>query len=150
MNRLIAIVALSAVSTLARADAQSSTTQSTIVFSGTLFDACTGEHVTLDGDLHLVTHDTVDANGGHHAKVGVNTQGLSGTGTSGASYHLISVGEVNVETTSGASETTEVSHFKLVGSGPSDNQYFDFLLHFTVDANGDLTADTASIASGCR
>ena len=108
-----------------------------VPFSSTL-PTCDGDVVTLSGVGHFHNTATVTPDGGLHITNHVN---LSGTGTalSGASYLFDSSGHLIVNLSSVSGEETEVVHFTLIGLGGAQNLLAEALVHFTVNAQGEIS-----------
>lgn len=109
-----------------------------------------GEWVDLNGPLHILFRTTIDDNGGFHSMVHFQPQGISGTGlTTGDSYQA--TGET-LETFNGkvGFEDTYVNNFKIIGQGPGNNFLVHNTIHFTVNANGEVTADVDNSSVECR
>ena len=98
--------------------------------SFTLESPCTGEEVSAEGVGHSV--------GGDHFRYE-----LSGVGTSGATYQIFSVENEGSHYTRRTSVTTAAATFRLVREGGSGDDDFiaHGIVHETVNANGELTAD---------
>lgn len=112
---------------------------------------CTGEDVTVSGYFQVVFHITEDANGGIHVAVEGNASQVSGVGTSGTKYRATGGfwEEFNVPA-GGAIDYTLVDVINLISQGSGDNFAFHVTLHFTVDANGNPTAEVVNISAECR
>jgi hypothetical protein len=116
-----------------------------------LFDACTGEGVHVSGTIHLVTLLTEDANGGTHAQMHFNVQGVSGVGVvSGTKYRGIH-NETHASNSGrpAPSEFTTRIDIKLISEGSSSNLTIrDALVHVTVNADGSVTASIDNLVVG--
>ena len=101
-----------------------------------------GEPILLSGTLHLVTHVTLDADGGIHLVSEANPQGVTGLGlASGTIYQGTGVGLSSFN--SGGPlplELTAVNSFKIIGRGPTDNLLVQGTFHVTVNAHGEVTS----------
>jgi hypothetical protein len=109
-----------------------------------------GETVTLTGNLHFQSHTTVDAQGGLHANVHTQPQGVSGTGdVTGAKYQGTGVTQDRINVTAGETFTF-VNNFRIIGQGPGNNFLVHQNVHITINANGDLTADVDNLRAECK
>ena len=151
MKRLVLLVAVVATTLalaagMALAQATTDTFTETVPVNSLAFNTCTepAEIVLLTGDIHLLIHQTLDANGGIHVQTQSQPQGggLLGTGqTSGTQYKAVGVSQENVYLPPGeGSETTIVSRFQLVSEGSSVNTLLEVTIHLTFNANGEPTA----------
>jgi len=109
-----------------------------------------GEDVFLSGPLHVLIRITIDNLGGFHATFHFQPQGISGTGlTTGDKYQA--TGET-LETFNGkvGFEDTFVNNFKIIGQGPGNNFLVHENFHFTVNANGQVTAFVDNFSFECK
>jgi hypothetical protein len=140
-----------AIGSSANARASTFTTNEILPFG---FEAteCGNETVVVSGNVHIVSHGTVNGAGHVQAVFHVNPQNIRGFGvTTGAEYlapgMLQTVSNVN-----GAAPVTEtyVNNFELIGLGQAP----DFTLHqtirLTINANGDVTAAFDHLITSCR
>ena len=107
-----------------------------------------GTAYTLAGGLHVTFHARRDAAGGFHVRAHANPQGLSATGANGTTYRVNGAANftANVGAPKGAaSEATGVLNLGLIGQGQAPNYRLHVNVHFTVNANGDVTATVANI-----
>lgn len=98
------------------------------------------EPVALQGSLHFTIGVTEDQRGGSHARLHVNYQGVTGTGTvSGVTYEVPTTANLNVNMGSANTLTFTVNvRFISHGSAPNFNLHENF--HVTINANGEITA----------
>ena len=99
-----------------------------------------GENVHLVGTLHTVLKITSNNEGftvfEHH-----NPQGVSGYGVdTGDSYQGTGVTR-NITHSDDVLNDTFVNNFRIIGQGNGNNYLVHTTSHFTINANGDLTAD---------
>jgi len=109
-----------------------------------------GEDVYLSGTLHVLFRTTFDNVGGFHTTFHFQPQGISGTGlTTGDKYQA--TGETQ-GTDNGkiGFESTFVNNFKIIGQGPGNNFLVHENFHFTVNANGEVTAFVDNFSIECR
>ncbi len=141
----------------AYAEASTNTQSFTIPVDFTYTTAKSGcsEDIHLSGTLHVVTHTTINSNGGSIVKEQYNPQGITGTGlTTGIKFQGTGVTNT-VSTFNGANaKTTDtfVVNFNLIGHGSVSNS--DSIHHLntqvTVNANGKVTAVVFNEISTCR
>jgi hypothetical protein len=161
MRTIVLSVVLMATGSLALA-AQAGAAASTVTTQVTseippgelIFTSCAnggaGEAIAVSGTLHEVFHTTVDNVGGFHLREQSNPQGVSGVGqVTGAKYQVTggSPVEENLKT---SVEVTSVTNFRIIGQGPDNNFVFHGIDHFTVNANGTVTASHLSFKSECK
>ena len=120
----------------------------TVPFNASIF-AC-GQFIQLSGTIHSVDHFTIDEAGGVHVMSENNPQGVSGTAfPSGATYHGVGVTRENFNARVG-SEYTFVNRFLLIGEGRAPNYYVSMTQHYTINANGELTAYVDNFSVECK
>jgi hypothetical protein len=109
-----------------------------------------GESIVLYGVMHEVYHTTLDGNGGFHAKMHTQPQRLSGTGlTSGDKYQGTGVTQDSFNGKVGETYTF-VNNYRMIGQGPGNNLLIHVTSHYTVNANGDVTAEVDNIRIDCK
>ena len=117
----------------------------------TIADDCTGEEVRVSGDVHTqyTAHETAD---GFHAEAGSNYQGVSGVGvTSGRKYQLVgSDKSVTDFRKPFPSRSTVVQTVRIISQGSAPNSHYKVHWHYTIDANGRLTAEVFKTEVECR
>ncbi len=149
---LSALFAVCAAATNARAQATTTTTNETIPFTSTLTNACNGDLVTFQGDLHFTNTVTTDASGGIHLETNANYQNVSGTGApSGTTYRVATVSNKTLnDSDSSQTETTVIQTVKLVAQGAPLDYFTQFVFHVTVNANGQTTSEVVEARIMCR
>ena len=149
-----AIVIFSAAVALAQA-----TTTTEVLLQGTGFgftNPCTGEYVEVnDPASRVVIHTTIDAQGGTHAQV-IYPVNATGVGESGIKYRLTAVGKdryhnVEIGGTVGTPPYSFTFERNLLvnAEGSADNFQERQLVHVTVNANGEATAEYIELESRC-
>jgi hypothetical protein len=117
----------------------------------TVADDCTGEEVQVQGDVHTqyTAHETQD---GFHAEAGSNYQGVSGVGVkSGRKYQLVgSDRSVTDFRRPFPSRSDVVQTVRLISQGSAPNSHYRVHWHYTIDANGRLTAEVFKTEVECR
>lgn len=109
-----------------------------------------GEVVVLSGTLHVLFHTTIDDSGGIHGMYHYQPQGISGTGlTTGDSYQATGETLGTIYSRVGG-EVTDVNNFKIIGQGPGNNFLVHENFHFTVNANGEVTAFVDNFSVECK
>jgi hypothetical protein len=134
---------------LTAANANAAAGQTNFPINGAILNPCNGETFTYTGSFHGVFNATVDDAGVVvHLVINDNIH-VSGTGDQGSSYEggetdqLIFNGRVGVEQTS-------VTSFTMISKGSAPNFYMHILFHFTVNADGTLTANINSVTASCQ
>jgi hypothetical protein len=115
---------------------------------------CTGEEVIFSGNLHVYTRLTITPDGAFHGGIyHVNTQDAAGVGLStGDEYRLISPFNLSQNSPAPLSTTraqTSTAPLTVVSTGASPNWLLHTTFHFTMNANGTVTADIAHIREEC-
>lgn len=118
--------------------AQGAVTVGTFPVSFTVENPCTGEAVTAEGVGHAV--------GGDHFRYT-----LSGVGTSGATYQIFSVDNEGSAPSPRTSVHTAAATFRMVreGGGGDDDFVAHGVVHLTMNATGELTADFGVVRTRC-
>jgi hypothetical protein len=153
MPLLLAVVAVLVVVLAPPAQAQA--TSERIPISGTFPNPCTGEEFTFEGTLHLVGNDFLDSSGGAHFKGHSNLQ-AQGVSPSGAKYVITAVGNeelrfnIDAESAFTSTQTFPVHIIRQGEDGTEEDYHAQFVVHFTQNANGELTADVANIEFDCK
>jgi hypothetical protein len=151
---LVLALALSAGMVPARAEA---TTYKTNIFEQTdilVYVPCAlggmGEYVYLSGPLHILMVTTYNAGGGYMSKTHFQPQGISGVGqTSGVRYQATG-GTQDTFTGRIGTTYTYINNFKIVGQGPGNNYMVHETFHYTVNANGSVTAYLDNFSVECK
>jgi hypothetical protein len=138
----------------ARAQATTVTTNEQVPITLFAFVPCAndgaGELVELTGTLHLLSHVTIDAQGGLHVKQHAQPQGVSGIGlTTGDRYQGTGVTQSQFNATA-AVEETFINNFRIIGQGPDNNFLVHSTFHVTVNANGEVTTVVDNFSIECR
>jgi hypothetical protein len=130
------------------------TEKSTIPLSFTTDASCTGESITFEGTMHLVRHDTENANGSHLQ--GHVNEHLDGIGLlSGAKYVGTISGGVNVNISTPPSESSNATlvsnlHIVRVGESAAADDYSEHIIvRLTINANGEERAFADDFRGGC-
>ena len=109
-----------------------------------------GEYIALSGYLHVLDHYTIDGNGGFHGKYHVQPQNAIGVGlTTGDEY--VGTGVTQDQYTGKVGyEYTYVNNFRMIGKGKAVTYLVHQTYHYTVNANGDLTAYVDNYRVECK
>ena len=113
---------------------------------------CTGEPVewTLRQEAHL--HETIDPNGGFHGSFEFHDMGSYGVGlVTGAMYRLAQTQNETFQVGADGLPMTDTAIFlrRFISQGSINNFRVRALFHFTIDANGNLTASFDSTERIC-
>ena len=109
-----------------------------------------GELVVFTGNLHILFTTTFDAKGGVHFSTHFQPQGLRGIGVvTGDSYQATGVTQDHFNGKIGQTFTA-VNNFRIIGTGPGNNYLVHSVDHYTVNANGTVTAVHDSLSSECK
>lgn len=127
-------------------------TATTIQFDAPLPDtlpSCTDAPLVASGTVHMVVHET-DNTGSHFDVVANYQNGSAIDTTTGVVYRASSVSIESFQETSGASMSQSLGTLHLVGQGQIPDFDIVFITHFTVNADGTLTAFLDNFRSVCR
>jgi len=126
-------------------------------FDSTVFVPCAnggaGETVDVSGSLNFVFHSFFDSAGGQHLQLKSNLQGVSGIGLTTGTKYQMSDSETfvfNVAADDAPNETTTVSNMRVTGQGPGNNFLLHETAHFTINANGTVTAQHDNFSVDCK
>jgi hypothetical protein len=132
-----------------RAQATAVTTTESVPLELTVFIPCVPENVTLTGNLQIVNHTTVNADGTFHLVSHLNPQGLSGVGdVTGDKYQGAGVTQNEVNTNAGQ-QVTFLNIMRFVGQGPGNDFSLQQQVHVTVNANGQTTTVVDNFRADC-
>jgi len=119
-------------------------------FSTVVFNPCNGENVDIDGTIQLRFDTRSDANGGSHTVGRIFERG-KGTGeVTGANYVFNTDSTINVNAEAIQQGVSQIVYIRLIGQGPAPNFLGKQVLHFTVNANGDLVGVVDDFSGECR
>jgi hypothetical protein len=129
-------------------------TQTQIPLDTTIFLPCaagSGELVAVTGDVHAVFSVTHDGDGGVHIHTQFNNAGVRGIGLlTGDKYQVTGGNRFESNSTGGMSESTFTNSLIMTGPGSNNNLYIHEVVHVTINANGEITADVEMIEGVCR
>lgn len=152
---LLAVLGLTATGGFPKATVEKSNIE--VLIDMTEFVPCAlggeGELVDLSGRLHILEHTTTDNNGGVHVVLHYQPKGVKGTGQeSGDTYQGTGVTKTSTNVTGAGLpyEFTDVTNFRIIGPGPGNNSLVHVTIHFTINANGETTADVVNAKVECK
>jgi hypothetical protein len=134
--------------TPAQAQATANTIEGTVDVPLTVTNPCTGDIINGTFTFHFVLHTTSNNNAGItviHSHI-VNGTAVSDTGVS----YVIQESGNDTEIGSSTNEITTVLDTHVVSQGQSSNFSMRVLIHLTVNANGDVTANVDSTTTTCQ
>lgn len=118
-----------------------------------IFSPCTGETVYFRGYNQYVIHTSTDATGGYHFKL-YRTAHVQGVTTDGTRYVGRDPLNVSQEVSVNGATTFTVTHTShLIRQGEAvagDDLMLHSVTHFTVNAQGKVTANTDTLTLECR
>jgi len=129
------------------------TTNVSIPIEGEVFtDLCGEDLIHTGGNLHILMSYTVNDNnvsGNVHfqpqaAKLVGLTTGREWVGTGMLHEHF------SESLSNGAATFTSVSNFRIIGKGQAPNYIEQFIVHTTINANGDVTAEVSLENVECK
>jgi hypothetical protein len=110
------------------------------------------EGILVDGTLHTVSHTNIDANGGFHTKVLLNFQGQGVGEITGDKYVFQDVFNLQINEP-GPLEETQTRTLKATRQGSAtedDDLQLKSVIHLTLLANGEVTAEVRQFEVVCR
>jgi len=148
---LMAVVIVGPVS----AQAVTDTNVQTFTLSNVLDDCQGGEEtIVVESIARFVTHSTTDAQGGMHQFLTLSLHGVTATDANGETVHFVDhdyQGGNQAGNVFAVPSTGTIAHTsRIISSGPSDNMLLTTSLHFTVNANGEVTVDRFEFTRECR
>lgn len=112
--------------------------------------SCDGEVIPLEGTSHLNVHGTRDKAGGNHFLFEWNAH-LEGIGSFGTAYVMNANEKQDVNSTSGGAQNmTLVFDERVISRGDRPNFIVGFLVHVTMNANGEMTSQTFEPRTRCE
>lgn len=110
-----------------------------------------GELIDVSGPLHIVSQLTVTPSGNFSDYFHFQPQGISGVGlTTGAKYQATGITQQRDNFNGLPFSSTLINNFYMIGQGPGNNFKVHETFHFTVDANGVLTAFVDNFSITCK
>ncbi|PLS02473.1 hypothetical protein [Neobacillus cucumis] len=113
-----------------------------IPFTTVFLNLCNGEFIQAEGVSHVVLNMTPDGNGGFHL-VSHDNFHATGTGDVTGSRYVVNGISKNTQNVKAPfpSTTTTISRLKVIAQKQGVPDFFtDFIVHITVNANGEVTA----------
>jgi hypothetical protein len=111
-----------------------------------------GEDVTLNGPLHILTTVTLTKNDAH-VKLQANPQAVTGVGSvTGNAYKATGItrDDVSVHVAGFPANETLMNNFRLIGKAKAQSLLVHQDLHFTINANGTVTASHDNLSVECK
>jgi hypothetical protein len=110
--------------------------------SGTFFNRCSGEQVTVEGEMQLILHFVTDESGGNHFVLHENDMRLTGVGLeSGRKYVGSSTTNFMGQTVFPLVTTTAVVSSRLIGQGDTPDSQLFILSHLTFEIGGEVRSN---------
>lgn len=107
----------------------------------------TGETVNLSGNLHELTEITENADGGYHMVILHQPQGVSGFGqTTGYTYQGTGTTLTETDISGLPFQDTYANDFLIIGQSSGNN----FMVHDTINAQGQVTAEVDNFSNTCK
>ena len=150
MQLLLAIALSEVYSPAVQAQAVTTHSNFAVFVNDVAFSPCTEENIFLTGRQHVVTHTTVDAQGGVHTRshLDESTTGV-GEGSGTVYKHTVAINEVFHTIAAAPSEFTLETHNHLISHGRLSNQIIHTIFHMTVNAQGEVTSLTSRARIEC-
>lgn len=149
MRKILMVLGIAAGLVLAAAPAQAETTVvRNIPLENTIY-AC-GETITLSGSLIGVFTEQPLPDGGFLITSHYSEQGVTGTSSSGATYHATGLTRrTDIYAPSGGGNDFFIYRLNLVGTGGAPTYYVRVTLHVTVTPTGEITALVDNFSLDC-
>jgi hypothetical protein len=149
MRKLLLFLGLAIGLVLAATPAEAATTIERNIPIEDTIDEC-GETITLSGTLIGIFTEQPLPNGGFLVTFHFQPQGVTGTSSSGVTYHATGLTRETIVTVpSGGLTDTFVNRFHIVGTGGAPTFYVKETLHLTVSATGQITASFDNFSEEC-
>lgn len=110
---------------------------------------CSGEMVVVEGYMHHKEAVTADGAGGFHVTISDQPMGLQGVDTAGNKYNGVG-GTRSTENMKVGEVYTLVNNYRFIGVGKAPNYNVHETWHYTINANGELTADLDNLRITCK
>ena len=129
--------------------ASAATTRETVPFQST-FDGCSGDTVTVSGQLLLISTFTDTPSGGFHDVFVLVPRSVRGVSSSGVAYKVVGGDRSTFSVNGQGTETfTNTDQFMVISQDGEDNLLTRFTFHVTVNANGETTTIVDSFSAKC-
>ena len=115
----------------------------------TIFPGPDPEPIHLTGVMHMMVATTTDAHDGLHSVSQIRLGGVSGIGLiSGATYRASGIVQntMNMKAPFPMEYTTAL-HMNIIGAGSVENLVMYMIIHLTINANGEITAEFTHMPS---
>jgi hypothetical protein len=149
MRKLLLVVGLAMGLVLPAAPAQAGTTVERNIPFETTIDEC-GETITLSGTLIGIFTEQPLPNGGFLVTFHFQPQGVTGTSSSGVTYHATGLTrDTTVSVPNGGLTDTFVNRFHIVGTRGAPTYYVKETFHITVSRTGKIIAFVDNFSEKC-
>lgn len=112
---------------------------------------CTGEIITVSGDLHVRAKLSYDAQGGQHFQLAANYQGMTGfSQTTGVKYIAVSNQPIISNTIIPQEEETLLLTQRFVSQGKGENFLMDVRYHLVSTPDGGLKVTVDEFKIRCK
>jgi hypothetical protein len=110
-----------------------------------------GEDVELIGRLHVLVHATLASDSNFVFKEHFQPQGVAGIGSvTGDTYHGTGATQDLTHYGHVGQTFTFVNNFRIIGQKTGNNVLLHEVAHFTVNANGGVTASFDKVTADCK
>jgi hypothetical protein len=148
---LLVVTTLTASPVLAQAETYTESERYPVHFE--IWNPCTEEDVLIDGYFHEMFHVTVSEDGRLLLRGQLNPQNVVGVGLdTGAQYRFSgTVNEVDhFAVGTGAETYTFIDQHHFIAKGVSENTVMQETVHFTRNANGEMTSALENLILKCQ
>jgi hypothetical protein len=112
-----------------------------------VYNACTGEHVLVSGDYHLIVRQVISSSGGSHFRVHsqVNVKGVGAV--SGTEYNAMEVLNLVQQAGPTGAAVFHMSYpLRTISKGAMDNSSGEIRIQMTVNGQGEVAVDRADVS----
>jgi hypothetical protein len=149
MRKILMFLGIAAGLVLGATPAQAATTIERDFPLEATVEAC-GETITLSGPLIGIFTEQSLGEGGFLVAFHFQPQGVSGTSSSGATYHATGLTRgTTVLVPSGGLSDTFINRFHIVGTGGAPTYYVRETVHLTMTPSGEITASVSNFSLEC-
>src|SRR5262245_3686721 len=111
-----------------------------------------GEPIYIEGPIHTQISLTINGNNAS-GNIFANVQGMTATGLiTGQKYQVVGMIQQSFKQScqNGQITSTNINNYRVIGQGPGNNFLLRETLHYTINANGDVTVYHDNISTGCN
>lgn len=151
MRSLVGLLSVVAAALVVAATAGATTTIGHSTFSGDITLCNSGDDVSINGQILVVTTTTTTPSGGFVSAIHFQPQGLTGVDTTtGTIYRAVGLTrDLVVNSPAGGSTETFVNRFFIQATGGAESFKATETYHVTISPDGTVTVEFDKLASTC-